>query len=126
MVFHQSLWRVGEDTPLATGASTAVSAHTGVPRGYCIRTRAECTTLCPRSNMLARDPTAAELCLYYSDIFCFDFLDSLNLSAGGYLGPGNGYGEWALTTRESGLYRFHCVHMARKTCDVAGYTGRYR
>ena len=72
--------------------------------------------------MLARDPTAAELCLYYSDIFCFDFLDSLNLSAGGNLGPGNGYGEWALTTRESGLYRRSGVHRAWEASSDVGCT----
>ena len=43
----------------------------------------------------------------------------------GHVGPGNGYGEWALTTRESGLYRYHWVHMARRTSDVDGCTGWY-
>ena len=40
----------------------------------------------------------------------------------GHLGPGNGYGEWALPTRESGFYRRSGVLRAWEVGELTGYT----
>ena len=83
-----------------------------------------------KAFLKATAPTSLDTVIKYSIFYCilYFFLrlaESIYGGRFGHVGPGNGYGEWALTTRESGLYRYHWVHRASTHPPDVGCTGWY-